>query len=723
MSANTVITSLQQAKNCAGKCDCCVKLQNQINQLKAEIKTIPRINEKAIIKKTEASLLPRIEGLVLPLINFKINPIKAVQTKQLANQRALLERVFRAESAARTAGTTAKAAQSTATNAGARAGSALSRIAGLALSIAALVGVAATVKLLESRSNGIEKQVDSVATDLSKAFGFIFQNRQKIDGNSSVIKKNKQKIADVNDAAYSAQQQATQAREIGQKAQSTANQASQKSDRNFDLIKPLQLGLSGVIVEVNKIIPRILKTEDVANQAQTTANKATSTANKADSTANKANTVSNKGLATATTANSTANKANSTANKANSTANKALSLIQPLSQGLGSAFTQINQTFITSINAQNVAKNAQRTANKNQITIKKTNSVDAKKLDKIDKKLDLLPGLFVARASSTLGKPLTVQETVNAAKTGTCNALNGGCTNKLRSQISNQIQQGNNGLFNKINAGFGATNTALNNKQIGLLNTINTKLGAQVPGGLSGTFGRLWQTLQIDRVLNMLTYITTLHNAMMLSNNISQTLFSAIDNMSQSVGFKWKDEKGSDVGFGTIVSQWTTNFFKGLFGAENYNAMTAAYKKANRIYQAGANIINSVRSMLDSVRNISEFLAENTGRIGNALKRYGVVGDDAYKSMPERVDGRSIWLQRLEHFQETAGALEMITGEIASVAQNVNEIQQQTQIFQQSISDSPTKTQTENTAVKTKESTEKTQSQSPVIPQSAERNP
>ncbi|NQZ65443.1 hypothetical protein, partial [Crocosphaera sp.] len=310
------------------------------------------------------------------------------------------------------------------------------------------------------------------------------------------------------------------------------------------------------------------------------------------------------------------------------------------------------------------------------------------------------PAVFVARAAATYPKPLTSAQVTTAAKTGACNALNdGGCTGKLRSQIGNQINQGNNNLFNKINAGFGATNTALNQQQLGLLNTLNTKMGAQLPGGLSGTFGRLWQTLQVDRALNLLTYVTTLHNAMMLSNQIGTTLFGAVDNLFQSAGFKWKDEKGSEVGLSTVVSQWTTNFFKGLFGVENFNAMALTYKKANRVYQSGANIISSVRSMTDSVKNVVETGAENTGRIGNALKKWGVVGENAYKSMPENVNAQTAWIQRLEKFENAASSIEMVTSEVLSVTQDATEIKKQLAEFNKGIEELQPKTQIENKPV------------------------
>lgn len=92
----------------------------------------------------------------------------------------------------------------------------------------------------------------------------------------------------------------------------------------------------------------------------------------------------------------------------------------------------------------------------------------------------------------------------------------------------------------------------------------------------------------------------------MLSNNLGQTLFSAIDNISKAVGFKWKDEKGEDAGFGSLVNEWTVSFFQTIFGAENYTALVTTYKKANRIYQAAANLLNSIQSIGQSTLNALE---------------------------------------------------------------------------------------------------------------------
>ncbi|MHC5826773.1 MAG: hypothetical protein ACYT04_65625, partial [Nostoc sp.] len=56
----SAISNLQQALNCAGKCDCCQQLQSQLNDLRQEIARIPRVDEARIVQTTRSALQPDI---------------------------------------------------------------------------------------------------------------------------------------------------------------------------------------------------------------------------------------------------------------------------------------------------------------------------------------------------------------------------------------------------------------------------------------------------------------------------------------------------------------------------------------------------------------------------------------------------------------------------------------------------------------------------------------
>ncbi|MGD1910789.1 MAG: hypothetical protein ACFB2X_08010 [Rivularia sp. (in: cyanobacteria)] len=244
------------------------------------------------------------------------------------------------------------------------------------------------------------------------------------------------------------------------------------------------------------------------------------------------------------------------------------------------------------------------------------------------------------------------------------------------------------------------------------LDLINTKLGPQLPNGGISTFLKAFKAkfdkfakwIQLDRILLVLTWVNTLHNAYMLSNSLSDTLFSIIDNLA---GIFFKDLDGEPIDTKGFFGKKIDEFAARLFGVQNWKEFKVTWKKWNRIYQAAANIANSVRSMIDSLRNISEFIAENTGKIGNALKKFGVIGEKAFPWMPENVNAQSVWIQRLQNLEEAAQGIEMVTSEAVSIQENIEQLTKQKEEFEKSIEDLPIKERPDNKPIKETEDIKK----------------
>jgi len=121
----------------------------------------------------------------------------------------------------------------------------------------------------------------------------------------------------------------------------------------------------------------------------------------------------------------------------------------------------------------------------------------------------------------------------------------------------------------------------LNGLDLGLLKVIDNKLGKQVPGGISGKLNRFTKWLQLDRVLNVLTWINTLHNAYMLSSSLGDTLFSVVDNIANLF---FKDEENLDIDSKSIIGGAIDDVAKNLFGVETWKGMKTTWKQWNRIY-------------------------------------------------------------------------------------------------------------------------------------------
>ena len=109
------------------------------------------------------------------------------------------------------------------------------------------------------------------------------------------------------------------------------------------------------------------------------------------------------------------------------------------------------------------------------------------------------------------------------------------CENSDSCSIStNKTTKDNNQKLSELNALLQGIDLALLKSMDAKLNVINTKLGPQISGGgISGLLTKFWSRflkftkwLQLDRILIVLTWMNTLHNAAALSSNLSHTLFN-----------------------------------------------------------------------------------------------------------------------------------------------------------------------------------------------------
>ena len=211
--------------------------------------------------------------------------------------------------------------------------------------------------------------------------------------------------------------------------------------------------------------------------------------------------------------------------------------------------------------------------------------------------------------------------------------------------------------------------------------------------GTMQTFAeKAWKATRLDKAMQALTLFTVLHNGAHLSRNLAETLGDVLSNGLAVVGLK--DENDNRIDVNEVVGSTVSNWLKSLVGEEIYTSTKERWLKLNRVYQATANIAFTMRSLFDSTQEIASFAAENTGKIGNALKKAGVVFESAYKWLPERVrpqDTASLKFQRvldgLDAAEDFAGSLQNVTGEVLEVQEQVTELTTQRQEFKTSLKD------------------------------------
>ncbi|MFK0735531.1 MAG: hypothetical protein ACIWVG_31095, partial [Gloeotrichia echinulata HAB0833] len=263
--------------------------------------------------------------------------------------------------------------------------------------------------------------------------------------------------------------------------------------------------------------------------------------------------------------------------------------------------------------------------------------------------MNKLPKQTADLINPNIPTPKDIEKSVG---TGICNSANGGCLNtalnKNADNINKNSNANNNGILDKLNAG-------LQIPELALLKTINDKLGEQLPDGIGGKLTRLSKWLHLDRALNILIWWQTLHNAYMLSSNLGQTLTGMISNVLAVFGIK--DAEGSPLDIGEILGGQFDNLAKSVLGESQWGSIKAEWKKWNRIYQAAANLMNSIQSIGYSILSALEVVGSWVAFIGNALRKFGKVGDDAYRWMNPSPNFQNKFFTTLEKAEDVVSQL------------------------------------------------------------------
>ena len=125
------------------------------------------------------------------------------------------------------------------------------------------------------------------------------------------------------------------------------------------------------------------------------------------------------------------------------------------------------------------------------------------------------------------------------------------------------------------------------------------------------------------------------------------------------------------------ASSFFTLFYSGKgVGEAKYKALTVKLAAANRIYQSGANLLDTVRSLANSAHSVAEITVQHTGEIGNALRESGVVAENAYDEMIEKVNPHSAAISKLANFSDTLDNVEDAFSSIGNVSSEVVEIRE-----------------------------------------------
>ena len=205
---------------------------------------------------------------------------------------------------------------------------------------------------------------------------------------------------------------------------------------------------------------------------------------------------------------------------------------------------------------------------------------------------------------------------------------------------------------------------------------------------------KAWSNTKIQKLINLVTLISVTHNAAMLSRDLASTMGDLTSNMLATVGIK--DEQGSPLNINELVGTSVESFLKRVVGAQVYDDVSTAWHKASRVVSSASQIVYTVRSLNDTTKDVLEWSAENTGKIGNALIRDGVVSERAYPYMSERVRAQDKYRRKFERFTEgleqledTASSLSQVTGNVLEIQEEYTSLKEQKDAFKELVTATP----------------------------------
>ncbi len=314
-------------------------------------------------------------------------------------------------------------------------------------------------------------------------------------------------------------------------------------------------------------------------------------------------------------------------------------------------------------------------------------------LNGLNSKVDKIP-------QNTLNNP----DFIPKVSAGVCKTTApGGCMNRalndLGNDIGNDLNRNNKNLLDKINTGANAA-------QLGYLQRLDTnmgqvlsRLGNQLPGGLSGKLTRLSNWLKLPQIINVLTLITVLHNASALSVNLIQTLGDILSLGLSVIGIK--DEDGSPININAILGKEAEEFIISIVGSENWAGIKANTAKGMAIWRATANIIDTARSIGDSVGNIARVAVENSGKIGNALTKDRVISEDTLPPMSENVPVYFAgYTNAINNLDDAASAIQGVLSEVNNIQESAAQIEEQKQVLNTALEQAQPKPKIENIPIK-----------------------
>ena len=297
----------------------------------------------------------------------------------------------------------------------------------------------------------------------------------------------------------------------------------------------------------------------------------------------------------------------------------------------------------------------------------------------------------VTPSLDTIRNQTTRSVLVESSEEALCRSLNGQSSCPATPGNPNPTQ-GLKGLKDALAGNMDRINATLNTTILGFVQNTNSVVNSTTHGlaKIQSFAETAWRVTKADKIMQGVSLAMTVHNGMMLSNNLLSTVSEATNMTLNALNIR--DETDTPIDIGAAIKGKITEILTTLLGAEEYAALTARIAKANRIYQSSINVLDTTYSLFDSARSVAELTAENTGKIGNALRESGAVYEDAYGEFLEKVNPQNASMRRLDKFREglenvenVFSTINQISSGVVEFKENVEQLETEKEVLQEEI--------------------------------------
>jgi hypothetical protein len=159
---------------------------------------------------------------------------------------------------------------------------------------------------------------------------------------------------------------------------------------------------------------------------------------------------------------------------------------------------------------------------------------------------------------------------------------------------------------------------------------------------------------KVESVKSTITLALTLHNALMLSQSLGDTLGVIIDNVLNVFGNTFRTTEGAQISASQFLGATVKNWIISAIGVENYTKLSDTFAQANRIYQTGMNILSTTQGMFDAAASAAQATGIKLSLLMNGLRDESVVSPKAYGQQDESALGnRALLLDRFTQLTTT----------------------------------------------------------------------